>query len=157
MLRGEFRFQNGLIVPNNVTINGAGAILKAALRNTAIQFWVGLCSAVYEPDLQIEDLTEPTLATNGYTRLAVLRDDTTDGWPGDGILNGENYLESKLLTWAAVGGPFDEPVTRMFLCQTENGLTGDVLALSAPVPDEFVIDVDTPEVDRSFRYRLYIR
>jgi hypothetical protein len=157
MLRGEFRFQNGLILPNNVTIAGAGAILKAALRNTAITFWVGLCSGVYEPGLQIEDLTEPTLATNGYARLAVARDDTADGWPGDGILNGENYLESKLLTWAAIGGPFDEPVTRMFLCQTEAGVTGDVIALSAALPDDLVIDEDTLEVDRSFRYRLYLR
>lgn len=157
MLRGEFRFQNGLVVPNNVTIVGSGAILKAALRNTAIEFWVGLCSAVFEPDLQIEDLIEPTLATNGYARLAVLRDGTADGWPGDGILNGENYLESKLLTWAAVDEPFDEPITRMFICGTEAGVTGDVYALSAALPEDLTIDVDTLEVDRSFRYRLYLR
>src|SRR6476620_11778422 len=105
MPRGEFRFQNGLIVPNNVTIAGATAILEAALRDTPIQFWVGLCSAVYEPDLRIEDLEEPTLATHGYARLAVTRDST--GWPSGGQVNGETFLESKALTWAPVGAPFD--------------------------------------------------
>lgn len=155
MLRGEFVRGDGLIIPNNVTIVGAGAILAAALRNTAIEFWVGLCSAVYEPDLRIEDLTEPTLATNGYSRFAVARD--AIGWPGDGVVNGENYLESLPLVWEATGGPFDEPVTRMFICQTEEGLTGDVIALSAALPDDLLIDEDTAEVDRTFRYRLFLR
>lgn len=157
MLRGEFRFENGLILPNNVTTAGSAAILAAALRNDVIQFWVGLCSAVYEPDLQIEDLVEPTLATNGYARLAVARDSTADGWPTGGLVNGENFLESKALIWEAVGGPFDQPVTRMFICQTENGLSGDVLALSAGLPDDLLIDEDTAEVDRTFKYRLYLR
>lgn len=155
MLRGEFRFQNGLIVPNNVTEAGSAAILKAALRDTAIVFWVGLCSAVYEPSLKIEDVTEPTLATHGYARLAVTRDLT--GWPGGGLVNGENYLESLPLVWEAIGGPFDQPVTRMFICQTENGLAGDILALSAALPDDLIIDVDTAEPDRTFKYRLYLR
>lgn len=157
MLRGEFRFENGLIVPNNVTLAGAGAILAAALRDTAIQFWVGLCSAVYEPDLRIEDLVEPTLATNGYARLAVARDSTAAGWPGGGVVNGENYLESLSLIWTAVDGPFDQPVTRMFISQEEDALAGDVLALSAALPDDLVITPDTAEVDRTFKYRLYLR
>lgn len=154
-LRGEFRFQSGLIVPNNVTEAGATAILAAALRDTVPTFWVGLCNAVFEPDLDIGDIEEPTLATNGYARKAVTRDAV--GWPGGGVVNGESYLESLPLVWAAVGGPFDLAVTRMFLCQTENGLAGDVLALSAPLPDELLIDVDTAEVDRTFKYRLYMR
>jgi hypothetical protein len=157
MLRGEFRFNNGLVLPNNVTEAGSAAILAAALRNTPITFWVGLCSAVYAPDLRIEDLVEPTLLTNGYARLAVARDSTADGWPGGGLVNGENYLESKALTWSAVDEPFDESVTRMFICQTQDGLAGDVLALSAALPDDLLIGVDTPEVDRTFRYRLYMR
>jgi len=157
MLRGEFRFENGLIVPNNVTLVGAGLILAAALRDSAISFWVGLCSAVYEPDLRIEDLVEPTLATNGYARLAVARDSTAAGWPSGGVVNGENYLESLALTWAAVGGPFDQPVTRMFICQSATDLAGDVIALSAGLPDDLVITPDVALEDRTFKYRLYLR
>lgn len=155
MLRGEFRCQNGLVIPNNVTLAGSAAILAAALRNTEISFFVGLCSAVYDSLLTIEGLVEPTLATNGYARLAVARDNT--GWPSGGVVNGENYIESKALVWTAVGGPFDKPVTRMFICQTEAGVAGPVLALSAPLPDEFVVTPETPEPDRTFKYRLYMR
>jgi len=154
-LRGEFRRADGLVIPNNVTIVGARTILAAALRNTVPTFWVGLCSGVYTPDLQIEDLVEPTLATNGYARLAVARDAT--GWPSDGEVNGEVYFESLALVWQAIGGPFDQPITRMFLSQTQNGLTGDVLALSAALPDDFIIEETTPEVDRTFKYRLFAR
>jgi hypothetical protein len=121
--RGEFIRRDGLVIPNNVTIAGARAVLAAALRNTVPAFWVGLCSAVYEPDLAIEDIVEPTIATNGYARLAVARDST--GWPGDGQVNGEVYFESLPLVWQATGGPFDQPITRMFICQTQAGLTGD--------------------------------
>lgn len=155
MLRGEFRFDNGLIVPNNVTIAGAGAILAAALRDSDISFWIGLCNAVYAPDLRIEEVTEPTVAVHGYARLAVAR--SIVGWPSGGLVNGENYIESLALTWAAVGGAFDQPVTRMFICGSAASPNGDVIALSAPLPDELLIDVDTPINDRTFKYRLYLR
>jgi hypothetical protein len=90
MYRGEFRFANGLVIPNNVTDVGAGLLLAAALRNTVIEFWIGLCSGVFAQDLQIEDLVEPTIATNGYARKAVARDIV--GWPGDGVVNGISYV-----------------------------------------------------------------
>jgi hypothetical protein len=134
-LRGEFIRANGLVIPNNVTTAGAAALLGAALR--------------------IQDLVEPTLATNNYARLAVSRDNV--GWPSDGVVNGEVYFESLPLVWSATAGPFDQPVTRMFICQTENGLVGDVLALSAALPDDLLIDVDTAEADRTFKYRLFAR
>lgn len=155
MVRGEFRFANGLVIPNNITTVGVQTLLTLALRDTDADFWVGLCSAVYAEDLQVESLTEPTLATNGYARLAVER--TIVGWPGDGLVNNEPYLESKDLVFAAVGGPFDQAVTRMFMCFSESGLTGDVFALSAALPDEFIVDTTTAEPDRTFRYRVYMR
>jgi hypothetical protein len=114
MLRGEFRFDDGLVIPNNITIAGAQTILAAALRNTVPTFFVGLCSAVYAPDLDLEDIVEPAIATNGYARLAVARDSV--GWPSDGLVNGEVYFESLPLVWVAAGGPFSQPVTRMFIC-----------------------------------------
>jgi hypothetical protein len=155
MLRGEFRFANGLVIPNNITTAGATMLLAAALRNTVPSFWVGLCSGVYTPDLAVEDLTEPTLATHGYARLAVTRDNV--GWPSDGVVNGEVYFESASLVWEAAGGPFDQPVTRMFICGTESGLTGDVFCLSAALPADFVIDTTTNLADRTFNYRIFAR
>ena len=86
-----------------------------------------------------------------------IRDHFRRGWLSGGLVNGESYLESLPLVWEAVGGSFDQPVTRMFICQSEAGLAGDVLALSAPLPDDLVIGVDTPVVDRTFNYRLYLR
>lgn len=155
MLRGEFRFDDGLVIPNNITIAGCQMLLAAALRNTVPAFWVGLCSAVYQPDLGIEDLIEPTIAANGYSRLAVARDLT--GWPSDGQVNGEVYFESLPLVWQAVGGPFDQPITRMFICGSEAGLTGDVFCLSATLPDDLIVDTATLLVDRTFKYRIFAR
>lgn len=155
MLRGEFRFQSGLVIPNNITTAGVRTLLAAALRNTVPTFCVGLCSAVYQPDLAVEDLIEPTIATNGYARLAVARDST--GWPSDGEVNGEVFFESLPLVWQATGGPFDQPITRMFICGDETSLTGDVFCLSAALPDDFIIDPDVPEPDRTFNYRLFGR
>lgn len=153
--RGEFIRPNGLVIPNNITTVGVQAILGAALRNTVPTFWVGLCSGVYEPGLRIEDLQEPTIAVNGYARLAVTRD--AIGWPSDGQVNGEVFFETLNLVWAAAGGPFDKSVTRMFICGTEAGVNGDVYALSAALPDDLTIDVTTNVTDRTFKYRLYAR
>jgi hypothetical protein len=155
MLRGEFRFQNGLVVPNNITTYGCESILKAFLRADPFAFYIGLCDAVPDPNLKIQDVTEPTLATNGYARLAVARDSI--GWPGDGLVNGEAYVESLPLVWAAAGGNFDQPITRMFLTPEESALVGEVFCLSGPLPEGFTIEPTTPEPDRTFKYRLYLR
>jgi hypothetical protein len=155
LLRGEFLRLDGRLIPNNVTTVGAQTILGAALRNTVPVLWVGLCSAVYAPDLRIEQLSEPAIGTNGYARLPVTRDNV--GWPNTGVVNGEVYFETLELIWAAAGGAFDTPVTRMFICGTQNGLVGDVYALSAALPDDLVIDPTTPLADRTFKYRLFAR
>ncbi len=155
MLRGEFRFKNGLVIPNNVTKFGASLILDMAMRDAAETFYVGLCQGVFDPDLQIEDLTEPTLGVNNYGRLAIARDGTD--WPTLSDLNGEQFVESKELVWEAIGGDFDQAITRMFLTTTLAGTTGDVFALSGALPGELLIAVDTDEADRTFTYRLYLR
>lgn len=155
LFRGEFIRSDGVVIPNNVTTVGVQTILGAALRNTVPVLWVGLCSAVFAPDLRIEDLAEPTLATNGYARLAVSRDNI--GWPSDGVVNGEAFFETLQLVWTATGGPFDKPITRMFICGTQNGLTGDVYALSAALPNDLTINPATLLADRTFKYRLFAR
>lgn len=155
MLRGEFRRADGLVIPNNVTTAGTLAILNLAFRGTNDTLWIGLCEAVYEPDLLIQDVDEPTLATNGYVRKE-LQANLTD-WPTAGELNGETYIESKDLIWVASGGAFDHAISRMFASFEESALVGDVFALSAALPESITIDEDTPPENRTFRYRLYLR
>jgi hypothetical protein len=155
MLRGEFRFENGLIVPNNITIAGAELILGAAFRADTPVFWIGLCNAVFESNLTIQDVDEPTLAVNGYARLAVAR--SVAGWPGGGVVNGESFVESLPLVWTPTGAAFDKPVTRMFICNTESDQVGDVFCLSGALPDELTLDPTTLLTDRTFKYRVYLR
>lgn len=155
MLRGEFRWANGLVIPNNVTTAGAQALLGLALRDEAVNLWVGLCEAVYTPDLQLQDIDEPTLGVGGYVRIQLARNNTD--WPTADTLNGTPYLESKAMIWAATGVAFDKPITRTFLAFDDTDVTGDLFALSAALPAELTITPATIESDRTFKYRLYLR
>jgi hypothetical protein len=155
MFLGRFINGNGLILPNNITAPGIEKILDMAFRDDSHDFWVGLCQGVYDPDMLIQDLTEPTIGVNGYARQQITRDET--GWPVDGRANNEPFLESLDLVWAASGGDFDEAITRMFICHDETATTGAVFALSASLPDELTIGTDTDIGDRTYKYRIYGR
>jgi hypothetical protein len=155
MLRGEFIRADGLVTPNNVTTFGAATILELALQDGAYSFYVGLCDGVYADDLQIEDLTEPTIGTNGYARIAVAR--SAVGWPTEGTLNGETYFETDWLTWAAVGGDFNQETARMMIVGHATQTTGNVFALSAALPAAYAITPLTDLSDRQLKYRLYLR
>lgn len=163
MFRGEFRCKNGLVIPNNITMYGTGIIMDFAFRGREFLegefFRVGLCTGVFEPDLQIEDLTEPTPGLNGYVRIEL--DRTEEDWPEYGDVNGESYVESRELVWEADGGDFDQPINRMFIMyeytENEEGTFGNVFALSAALPEEFVITPTTDVNDRTFTYRIYGR
>lgn len=147
-------FKNGLIVPNNVTTYGIQSILAMALQNTDLNLWVGLCSAVYEPDLQIEDVVEPTIGVNGYVRKAIMRDNT--GWPTAGLVNLQPYLETDDLIWEP-SGEFDQSFSRMFICTHETNTTGNIFAISGSLNEEVVWDETTLEADRTLKYRIYSR
>jgi len=155
MLRGEFITPTGLVIPNNITKFGAQTLLAAALRNTVPTFWVGLVDGVPESELQIEDLEEPTLGVNGYARIQIAR--SNGGWPNSGEINGEPYLESDWLTWAAAGGNFDQTIRRMMIVSDDDATTGNVFALSAALPTPRLITPTTSEADRRFKYRIYLR
>lgn len=156
MFRGEFVLGDGTVIPNNITTAGAQAILASALRDDdSLTLWVGLCDCVPDPGLQIEDVNEPTLDTNGYARVQITRDLT--GWPTIGTVNGEPYAESGWIIFAASGGNFDKAIRRMFICEDEDATTGDVIALSTPLPAAITITPTTPEANRKFKYRIYSR
>jgi hypothetical protein len=155
MLRGEFIRGDGLILPNNITKFGAATILAAALRGTDFAMWAGLVDGVASPTLQIGSVIEPTIGANGYGRIQIAR--SSVGWPGSGEVNGEPYLESDWLTWAASGGSFNQSTRRMMIVLSQTATTGDVFALSAPQPAYQIITPTTPEAERRFKYRIYLR
>lgn len=154
MLRGEFICGNGLILPNNITEAGAAHILAACFRDDAPEFWVGLCDATPSPTLQIEDVAEPTLGELGYSRYQIAR--SALGWPFVGVLNGERYIESDWVIWEPTG-TYTQGIRRLMLVTSEDALIGDVFALSSPLPEMVQFTAVTPEADRKFKYRVYLR
>jgi hypothetical protein len=148
-VRGEFRFADGLVVPNNITSAGHQMILAAAFRGAATGFGVALGSAVFTPNMTLANVTELN-QVNGYARIA-LAQNTTD-W-SEGALNGERFVESKDLVWAAVGGNFDKAFERMILLRTD-GTT--IVALSGALPTPRLITPTTPPEQRTLRYRVYL-
>jgi len=151
MIRGEFIRGDGLVIPNNITDLGVAIILEAALRNAIPEFWLGLCKAVPQTDLEIVDVKEPTVA-DGYERKEIER--SAVGWESSGTLNGEYYLETKQVTWTPTAA-FDQVVSRIMLASAATA--GTLIALSSQFPAELTMDAATPLAIRQYRYRLYLR
>ena len=156
MLRGEFRRGDGLVIPNNVTSYGAETILRQAIRDeNTLNLFVGLCRGLPRADLEVGDIYAPEIGANGYARIALSRNSTD--WPVVDTVNDEVFIESKSLVWTATGGEFSEAIQRMFICYTLADLTGAVFALSAPLESPIVITPSTPVLERTYKYRLYLR
>lgn len=155
MMRGEFIRADGLVIPNNVSLAGAEAFLRAAFQDTNPSFWVGLVTGAPTLGMKMADMVEPTHGVNGYSRLQLTRD--ADGWPIVSTSATEVYVESEFLTWTAIGGPFDKPVQRLALLGSDvYSVDAPVYALSGLMPAEIVIGPATDESLRKFKYRLYI-
>lgn len=155
-MRGEFRFRGGLIVPNNISLAGAKLILASAFQLESRSWYVALVSGPPTIDMTQAGFTEPTIGVNGYARQELTHDDT--GWPTISDSNGQAYVESATVTFAASAGQaFDEAIQRMALVTTLARVnTSPVVALSAPLPAELIIDSSTPLIDREFTYRIYL-
>lgn len=160
MFRGEFTRGDGVRIPNNLTVFGIESLLHMALRGvdgTLVaaggNFFVGLCGGVPDASLTPVSLAEPSLGVGGYQRVAVTRN--TVGWPTSGNVNGEPFLTTGWLEWAASGVPFDQPIQRLFICASGLATLAPVIALSAPLPAPYVIGPSTPEAQRRFKYTLY--
>lgn len=161
-MRGEFRFANGIILPNNVMKTGRAALLAMALQGddsvpviAGGNFYIGLCNTIPSDEVPYASLEEPTIGVEGYARQAVTRD--TVGFPINGEDNGEPYIESKSLVFVPTGSGFDKPITRCFIGLEQSALTGNIYSLSAPLPAALTLLSSTPVEDRTFTYRLYMR
>ncbi|MCK8343041.1 hypothetical protein LXA62_18235, partial [Erwinia amylovora] len=62
-----------MVLPNNITTEGARVILAAAFRNDVPTFFAGLVRGVPSLSLTSANLTEPTIGTNGYARVSIAR------------------------------------------------------------------------------------
>lgn len=154
-MRGEFILGTGETVQNNFTSFGAKLILERALQGaSASQLYLGICTGVFDSSRLIQELNEPSF-TNGYGRQ--LLSQSLADWPIMGQVNGEWYVESKDVVFAAVGGNFSLPFNRPFLTTSQSGLTGEVIALGKPTANETLVTPATPPASRTMRYRLYAR
>lgn len=134
---------------------GRVLLLDAALRNQSLQLYIGLCQGEYAEDLNVADIVEPTIGTNGYARQLIPMDAV--GWAVDGIVNNEIYFETDWFTWAAVGGDFNAAIQRVFLVTDSTATDVDVVALGGAFPAEILITPTTDEADRKFKFRIYAR
>lgn len=160
-IRGEFRFGNGRIVPNNVTLTGRTEYLKMLFHGvdgTQVagggNFFVGLCQATPSEGLVLADLIEPTPGISGYNRIAVTRD--TIGWPNSGVDNGIPFVETADLVFAP-NATLDNLITRVFLTPEASAQVGEMWALGAAFSASPVQwDENTPLGERTVRYRQYL-
>lgn len=156
MLRGEFIRGDGLVIPNNITTYGIKLLMQMAFTNSGYALYMGLANCNPDPELDIADLNEPTIATHGYARQEITRDAT--GWPVQGLLNDEQYYETKSVVFAASGGNFDKAITRPVLINSLDATSGVlVFSLGSPYPDELLITPATDVALRTFKYRIYGR
>ena len=155
-MRGEFRLQGGLVLPNNIMTVGLEWILGMAFTNGFQEMdgtlWAGLCDAVPSLTLDLNDITEPTIGVNGYARIELARSNVA--WTTTGVSNNEPYIETDTIVFAPTGIGFDQGITRMFLCFSETDVTGDVFSLSAALPEPVVLTPSNID-DYNFKYRIY--
>jgi len=155
MLRGEFIRGDGLIIPNNVTTYGVKSFFRWALRNEDYALHMGLANCAPNVLLQIEALNEPTIGVGGYARKPISRG---SDWQVFGTFNGEQYYETNLFVFDSIDDGYDKPINRLALINSLSEVTGEqVVALSGPLPEELTIVPTTPEVERTFKYRIYGR
>lgn len=134
---------------------GCSTLLKAFQGLNPGPLYLALVSGLPAADPDMTSFDEPSIGVNGYNRI--LLDDNLTDWPTLSELNNEQFLESKQVTWTATGAGFIQPVTRVILVNHETALTGKIiLGVGAAFP-ELVIGPSTPSIDRSFKFRIYLR
>lgn len=154
-MRGEFIRGDGLVTPNNVTLEGSRVIMAAAFRNEVPTFYLGLVRGMSNLNLTLADVEEPTIGVNGYARQQITRDAT--GWPVLAVVGNEQYIESQFYTFTASGGAFDRGINRMALFTTSIAAPNNkILALSAAMASTLLIDPSTDVAFRRFQYRFYL-
>lgn len=143
-MHGEF-LVNGEWIPNTFTTKGMQAMLKSAFQALSPDWYCGLCSQNPGDVLALGDMYEPAIGVGGYARQALPL--TLINWPTIGAINGESYIETRLLTFPYAGG-YSAPVSRLFLTDGT-----DVMAVSSMFPAGSTVIV----APFATKYRLFGR
>lgn len=138
-----------------LTLAGKQAYLLSLFNGTPLVLYAGLCTVVPNDSTTLADIVEPTVGVNGYARIA-LAVNSTD-FPTSGLVNGEPYMDSKDLVWAASGGNFDQSISRVFLTPEITATVGDIYAFSSPIMTPELITPATLAEDRTFNFRSVMR
>lgn len=153
--RGEFIRGDGLVIPNNVSIAGAVAVLASAFQGVDPGIYMGLVNGAPSLTMTQNDATEPTIGVSGYARQAMARGSSV--WAVLGTAGNEAFIESAFVTFAAVSTPFDQEINRIALFNTAiRNPAAPILAMSEVIVPSIAIAVDTPIENRRFKYRFYI-
>jgi len=143
MIRGGFMV-GGVWVPNQFTIVGIQAVIRAAFHQVPFDWYVGMCSHNQADAIALVNVQEPD-ATGGYTRQHL--EGNESNWPDLGVINNESYIESRPFTFPGPG-PYNIYTNRMFLTDGTQ-----VIAISSPRPE----GLSTDPLPVNTRYRLYFR
>ena len=155
MLRGEYINGDGRVYPNSLSQEGAKMLLTAALRNTVPAFYFALVSGAPSLDMTMSNMVEPTIGTGGYARIPITRDGA--GWPGEGLVGTDRYLETGWLEWAPSGGGFNQPIQRVALVGVSAYAAGTpVWSLSSPLPAPITLTPASLSADKRWKYRIYL-
>lgn len=125
-------------------VDGAGEYLVRLFQQSNISFYVGLCgnAAALDFSSELVDITDEPSTVNGYARIALTGNATN--WPILALINNMVRMQSKQITFTAVSGDFDKPITRHFLCNTPSGTAGKLFSMSGALPEPLVISPGTP-------------
>lgn len=145
MIRGEYILEDGTIIPNQFTVLGMQAVVKAAFWNERRPWYMGYCAKNPGSLISMDSLLEPTIGVNGYQRQILTPD--KPGWGKMGTINGETWIESRVVEFPATG-PYDQEVNRLFLTDGDN-----VLSISSAFPG----GLQTISTPTQRRYRLFFR
>lgn len=147
-IRGAF-LVNGEWIPNQFTTKGLKSLLAFAFQGTPANWLLGLCNVNPADDISYVTINEPSFGFNGYGWQNINLNNIVN-WPTISDINGEVYVESKLVTFTATG-PYDKVSNRLYIKQST--LLNEVMAVSSAFPGGPMIISS----DFQTKYRLYFR
>src|SRR3546814_13833451 len=84
-------------------------------------------------------LNEPTIGTGGYARQSLSQDDTD--WLTSGELNGERFLETRVVIFVTTGDGFDKEITRPVIVNHATLTEGTfVFSVGLLLPEDVILD-----------------
>lgn len=153
MLNGRFTRSDGLVMPNTITEIGRRELLASAFKGDALNLYAALVFGAAGPVALESDLVEPTIGVNGYARVALAKNGVD--WPNLDMEGALARIASKLITFTAVGGNFDQEVNRIALMRgAARDNAREVWSIGSVMLAPITITPATPLIQRQFSYAV---